>query len=311
MLSALQEYIKQSIDFIAEYNKTHKIDGKGIISSVDLFNEIISFDEPYRNMWQELYGISNEELVSIFQYAQENKPEGVTYVYNEPFLENPERRKAVLEQLQKLNELSPGLIDTIGTQMHIEMTQDTESIRQCFEELGKTGLNVQITEFDMCLPERFMFDEKGGIRSEEELVQIINSRLEKSGITIETVADFKSMKMQEIANVIKETGIDLEGVTYWSTSDTLDHNLERTNRRTFEQGIDRDVAHTRYAGVYSYSEIEQEKGKTPLLKSAIQATETSTRTGETNGQVIAIRREIEQEREQTNSLDENNDNENR
>ena len=112
-------------------------------------------------MWQEIYGISNEELVGVFQYAQENKPEGITYVYNEPFLENPERRKKVLEELRQLNELSPGLIDTIGTQMHIEMTQDTEAIRQCFEDLKDTGVKVQITEFDMCLPERAMFDEKG------------------------------------------------------------------------------------------------------------------------------------------------------
>lgn len=314
VLSELQEYVKQSVNFISEYNKNHQIGGKGIISSVDLFNEMISFDEPYRNMWQELYGISNEELANIFQYAQQNKLEGVTYVYNEPFLENPERRKTVLEQLQQLNELSPGLIDTIGTQMHIEMTQDIESIRQCFEDLGKTGLNVQITEFDMCLPERFMFDEKGNIRSEKELVQIINSKLEKSGITIETVADFKAMKMQEIANVIKETGIDLEGITYWSTSDTLDHNLERTNIKTFEQGLNREVAQTRYAGKYSYSKREQDRESMTsnlFLESAIKATEASTQTEEINGQVIAIRRELEQDREQSNSLDENNGSDNR
>lgn len=249
VLKELQAYVKQSIDFISEYNNTHKIDGKGVISSVDLFNEIISFDKPYRNMWQELYDISNEELVSAFQYAQENKPEGITYVYNEPFLENPERRKTVLEQLKQINKLSPGLIDTIGTQMHIEMTQDIESIRQCFDDLKRAGVKVQITEFDMCLPERFMFDENGKVRSEKELVELINSR---SDITIESIAKFKEMRMKEISKAIEETGIQLEGVTYWSISDTLDHNLERTNRKTFEQGLQRDVASTRYAGLYSF-----------------------------------------------------------
>lgn len=97
VLGELQEYVKKSIDFISKYNDEHKINGKGEICSVDLFNEIISFEEPYRNMWQELYGISNEELVSVFQYALENKPDGVTYVYNEPFLENSERRQVVIE----------------------------------------------------------------------------------------------------------------------------------------------------------------------------------------------------------------------
>ena len=205
-------------------------------------------------MWQELYGISNEELVSIFHYALENKPDGVTYVYNEPFLENSERRQVVIEQLSQINELAPGLIDTIGTQMHIEMTQNIDDIRRCFEDLkrlGQLGIGTQITEFDMCLPERFMFDEKGKIRSEQGLVELINNKMSESGITIGSIAEFKSMRMDEISKAIGETGIQLDGITYWSISDTLDHNLERTNRKTYEQGLRREIAQTRYAGLYS------------------------------------------------------------
>ena len=254
VLVELQEYVKKSIDFISKYNEAHKINGRGTICSVDLFNEIISFDKPYRNMWQELYGISNKELVSIFHYALENKPDGVTYVYNEPFLENSERRQVVIEQLSQINELAPGLIDTIGTQMHIEMTQNIDDIRRCFEDLkrlGQLGIGTQITEFDMCLPERFMFDEKGKIRSEQGLVELINNKMSESGITIGSIAEFKSMRMDEISKAIGETGIQLDGITYWSISDTLDHNLERTNRKTYEQGLRREIAQTRYAGLYS------------------------------------------------------------
>lgn len=260
VLGELQKYVKKSIDFISKYNEEHKINGKGVICSVDLLNEIISFDEPYRNMWQELYGISNEELVSIFQYALENKPDGVTYVYNEPFLENPERRQVVIEQLSRINELAPGLIDTIGTQMHIEMTQNIDDIRQCFEgfkRLEQLGIGTQITEFDMCLPERFMFDENGKIRSEQDLVELINSKISKSGITIGSIAEFKSMRIDEISKAIEETGVQLDGITYWSISDTLDHNLERTNRKTYEQGLQREIAQTRYAGLYSGLERNQ------------------------------------------------------
>lgn len=260
VLGELQKYVKKSIDFISKYNEEHKINGKGVICSVDLLNEIISFDEPYRNMWQELYGISNEELVSIFQYALENKPNGVTYVYNEPFLENPERRQVVIEQLSRINELAPGLIDTIGTQMHIEMTQNIDDIRQCFEgfkRLEQLGIGTQITEFDMCLPERFMFDENGKIRSEQDLVELINSKISKSGISIGSIAEFKSMRMDEISKAIEETGVQLDGITYWSISDTLDHNLERTNRKTYEQGLQREIAQTRYAGLYSGLERNQ------------------------------------------------------
>ena len=262
VLQELQEYVEQSIDFISKYNEKHKIDGKGVITSVDLFNEIISFDSPYRNMWEELHRISNEKLVSVFQYALDNKPEGITYVYNEPFLENPERRQAVLKELKQINSLCPGLIDTIGTQMHIELTQSIEDVRQCFEDLKKSGVNVQITEFDMCVPERLMFDESGKIRSEQEMVDFIN---QKTGMTLGSIAELKKIRMNEISKAIEETGVALEGITYWSISDTLDHNLERTNRKTFEQGLQRDVATTRYAGLYSdfskEKEIEQESNQ--------------------------------------------------
>lgn len=289
VLRELQEYVKKSIDFISKYNETHKINGKGLIRSVDLFNEIISFNEPYKNMWQELYGISNEELVSTFQYALENKPDEVTYVYNEPFLENPERRNAVIKQLSQINELAPGLIDTIGTQMHIEMTQNTDDIRNCFEDLKRLeqlGIGTQITEFDMCLPERFMFDENGKIRSEKDLVEIINSKISKSGITIESIAELKSMRMNEISNAIEETEIQLDGITYWSINDILDHNLERTNRKTYEQGLQRDIANTRYSGLYS----GLERSKT--ISTQILGQETLEEQNETS-----FLDEIEQEQE--------------
>lgn len=281
VLGELQEYVKKSIDFISKYNDEHKINGKGVICSVDLFNEIISFDEPYRNMWQELYGISNEELVSIFQYALENKPDGVTYVYNEPFLENHERRQVVIEQLSRIHELAPGLIDTIGTQMHIEMTQNIDDIRHCFEDLKKLeqlGIGTQITEFDMCLPERFMFDENGRILSEQELVELINSKMSRRGITIGSIAEFKSMRINEISKTIEGTGIQLDGITYWSISDTLDHNLERTNRKTYEQGLRRDIAKTRYAGLYSGLERKQTmmlENKKMYVRKNIESQKTS------------------------------------
>lgn len=289
VLKELQEYVKKSIDFISKYNEEHKINGKGLIRSVDLFNEIISFNEPYKNMWQELYGISNEELVSTFQYALENKPDEVTYVYNEPFLENPERRNAVIKQLSQINELAPGLIDIIGTQMHIEMTQNTDDIRNCFEDLKRLeqlGIGTQITEFDMCLPERFMFDENGKIRSEKDLVEIINSKISKSGITIESIAELKSMRMNEISNAIEETEIQLDGITYWSINDILDHNLERTNRKTYEQGLQRDIANTRYSGLYA----GLERSKT--ISTQILGQETLEEQNETS-----FLDEIEQEQE--------------
>ena len=180
ILVQIRNYVKSSIDFINEYNSNHTITRNGnqepVINAVDLFNEIVTFDEmvydeedkiwrtckldkvtgnykveigknlyrdlkkgeipDYRNSWEIKYGITLEELLSAFKYALDNKPNGVSYLYNEPFMENEKRRKKVLEILDKIDSLSPGLIDTIGTQTHIKITDDTRSIARCFQDLA-------------------------------------------------------------------------------------------------------------------------------------------------------------------------------
>lgn len=271
IISELKSYVKESIDFINQYNKQNQLqNGTPIISSLDLFNEIISFDKlnergkidkengQYKNMWQELYGINLQDLSEIFKYANEHKPDGVTYVYNEPFLENDERRKVVIDTLKEINDSSPNLIDTLGTQMHIEMTQDPDEIKKEFADLKKLqneGFKTQITEFDMCFPESKMFDKDGKLQTQFSAKQIL---------------DYKSKKMDEISQIIANSGIELEGVTYWSISDILDHNLQRTNQNTWKDGLNREVVTTRYAGKYSFATerpilfSEQEIGKATI-----------------------------------------------
>lgn len=325
VLSELKDYIKESVDFINE-NHTYKDENgaeKTLITSVDLFNEIISFDPPYVNRWEQEYGIGLDELLEVFKYALDNKPENVTYVYNEPFLENQERRKAVIDLLKQIQEKPPGLIDTLGSQMHIETSQEISDIEECFRDfktLQDMGFNIQITEFDMCLPESEIFREDG---------------------TLNPISDnVKKEKMTEISRVISESGVELEGLTYWSTTDTLDHNVERTNKKTFlakdfynkftmlkngsikmeellnqpyivgqaekflsiyeqEGGIEkldkiissrqREVITSRLAGLYSDFTREQEIDDHSILNEAIEATETSTRTGIINEQVGTIK----------------------
>lgn len=257
-------------------------------------NEIISFDEPYKNIWEETFGISTEELMEVFQYALDNKPDGVTYVYNEPFLENPERRQAVIKQLAQF---TPGLIDTIGTQMHIEMTQNTVDVRQSFEDFKKLedlGIGTQITEFDMCLPEIVMFDENGKVRSEKDLVNLINNN---NNFTVESIAEFKKMKISEISKAIEETGIHLDGITYWSISDTLDHNLERTNRKTYEQNLSRDIARTRYSGLYSDLEKSKTISTQRLGQETLEEQKDIALLDEIENAQAKQQRDIEKERE--------------
>ena len=219
IMDIIKEYVKQSIDFIKNYNSSHKININGkeepVINAVDLFNEIVSFDKnkqgEYYNIWEQKYGISMPELMSCFEYALVNKPEGVNYLYNEPFLEDDQRRQKVFETLAQT---TPGLIDTLGSQMHITITQDIDSIKRCFADfkrLQDNGMQIQITEFDMCLG-------KG------DVPRVFGPNAD---ISLERVYQEKDKKISEISSVIRESGVRLSGISYWSLTDGIDCNLER------------------------------------------------------------------------------------
>ena len=219
IMDIIKEYVKQSIDFIKNYNSSHKININGkeepVINAVDLFNEIVSFDKnkqgEYYNIWEQKYGISMPELMSCFEYALVNKPEGVNYLYNEPFLEDDQRRQKVFETLAQT---TPGLIDTLGSQMHITITQDIDSIKRCFSDfkrLQDNGMQVQITEFDMCL-------------GRSDVPRVFGSNAD---ISLERVYQEKDKKISEISSVIRESGVRLSGISYWSLTDGIDCNLER------------------------------------------------------------------------------------
>lgn len=219
IMDIIKEYVKQSIDFIKNYNSSHKININGkeepVINAVDLFNEILSFDKnkqgEYYNIWEQKYGISMPELMSCFEYALVNKPEGVNYLYNEPFLEDDQRRQKVFETLAQT---TPGLIDTLGSQMHITITQDIDSIKRCFADfkrLQDNGMQIQITEFDMCL-------------GRSDVPRVFGPNAD---ISLERVYQEKEKKISEISSVIRESGVRLSGISYWSLTDGIDCNLER------------------------------------------------------------------------------------
>ena len=219
IMDIIKEYVKQSIDFIKNYNSSHKININGkeepVINAVDLFNEIVSFDKnkqgEYYNIWEQKYGISMPELMSCFEYALENKPNNVSYLYNEPFLEDDQRRQKVFETLAQT---TPGLIDTLGSQMHITITQDIDSIKRCFADfkrLQDNGMQIQITEFDMCL-------------GRSDVPRVFGPNAD---ISLERVYQEKDKKISEISSVIRESGVRLSGISYWSLTDGIDCNLER------------------------------------------------------------------------------------
>lgn len=237
ILSILEEYVKASIDFVNEYNDTHKVNVNGqevpVINAIDLFNEIISFDKneegEYYNIWESKYGISMQELMSVFEYAKIHKPDGVSYLYNEPFLEDDQRRQKVFETLEIIDSLLPGLIDTLGSQMHITITMPEDKIERCFEAFkvlqDKTGKKIQITEYDMCL-------------GSNEITRVFG---QNADVSLEQVYEFKKLKNDMFTKIIKDSGVVLSGVSYWSLTDGIDCNLERIRTNALSKGQITDI----------------------------------------------------------------------
>ena len=252
----LKKYIKESIDFITQYNQ----ENGNVIVAVDLFNELISFDPmvpcslednslgwrpvqrkdgkyieqgEYKNIWELKYGLTLEDIVEIFDYALVHKPEGVSYLYNEPFLEDSNRREKVISTLEEINALAEDrkhelgiyddemFIDTLGSQMHIVVGQDIQAIEDEFSDfrkLQRDGYGIQITEFDCSLS---YHDAIMGIGNSEQ---------------IESYRRRKGVKLDEISDVIRESGVRLDGVTYWTITDKFDHNLERIRTDLYTDG---------------------------------------------------------------------------
>ena len=235
ILKILTSYVKTTIDFVNEYNSTHRLtDGTPVISAIDLFNEIVSFDKNsqglYENIWESNYGITIKDLCNVFEYAKTHKPQGVSYLYNEPFLEDSERREKVFEVLQSINSTSDGLIDTLGSQMHITFRTSDEQIQECFRDFkllqDSQKMNVQITEFDLSLSER-------------ETLKTIGDNPE---IPYEKVYSMKRDKIDIISTIINSSGIKLNGVSYWSLTDNIDCNLERVRTNLLNKGIISDIS---------------------------------------------------------------------
>ena len=268
IVQILTTYVEKTINFINEYNETHKLeDGTPVINAIDLFNEIISFDPmiydsnskewcpykrigdeykvvldekkgiyrdllpeeipEYKNIWEIKYGITIDDICKVYEYAKKHKPVGVNYLYNEPFLEDDDRRAKVLETLDEIDIKSPDLIDTLGTQMHITIGEDIERIKRCFKDFkdykDRTGKNIQITEFDMSL-------------ASSQIPRVISINGNNPDISLEEIYAYKKQNIELISTQIKESGVKLSGITYWSLTDIIDGNLQRVRSNYLSNG---------------------------------------------------------------------------
>ena len=103
--------------------------------------------------WVKIFG-DNSFIKPAFEYAKRYAPEGTKLYYND-FNEYMDKKDAIVKLTEEIN-ADGHYIDGIGMQSHLNVTNNGEptpypsvgQYRQALEKFSKTGLDIQITEFD-------------------------------------------------------------------------------------------------------------------------------------------------------------------
>jgi endo-1,4-beta-xylanase len=122
---------------------------KGKVKCWDVVNEAIA-DEGGTNilrnsLWLEIIG--PDFIAKAFQYAHEADPDAVLR-YNDYGLENPARRKKLIALIKSLQERNVP-VHAIGSQAHLNVSINFETMDQALTEMATLGLPIHITELDV------------------------------------------------------------------------------------------------------------------------------------------------------------------
>jgi endo-1,4-beta-xylanase len=120
---------------------------KGRIAGWDVVNEALNEDGSLRQSpWMKIIG--PDFIEKAFEYAHEADPAAELH-YNEYSIENEAKLQGVLRLIEKLQ--SEGIhVNVVGVQGHYSMEYPTlDQFDRCLGEIGKLGVKVAITEFDI------------------------------------------------------------------------------------------------------------------------------------------------------------------
>ena len=160
---------------------------KGKFYALDVVNEAFNEDGSLReNIW--LKGIGPEYLELAFKWAHDADPD-VPLFYNDygNEVEN-DKSNAIYNMFKKLREKGVP-ITGIGFQMHtsIEHTLDYKAIEKNINRFNKLGLEVQITELDVKIPEAQKSKEESYFKQAEIYSKMLKMCLGINGCTAFTI----------------------------------------------------------------------------------------------------------------------------
>jgi len=122
---------------------------KGKIKCWDVVNEAIA-DGPSTNvlrnsLWLQIIG--PDFIAKAFEYAHEADPDAILR-YNDYSLENPAKRKKLITLIKSL-QAQKVPVHAIGSQAHLNVSINFDTMDQTLAELATLGLPIHITELDV------------------------------------------------------------------------------------------------------------------------------------------------------------------
>lgn len=214
----LMDYVDATTKFIRDngYSET--------VRSIDVMNEVLnrfpmtgnqpyqyrgditssSLDDNIMAGW--LKHLTIEDLCDVLTVARKNLP-STDFMYNEDNLVDPNKLPLTFEMLNRIQQYEKNhnirLIDSIGTQMHINSNVKNQDVKNMFHQLQKLRLPIEITEFDLK-----MVDGKSGDLQTEIARQL---------------------KINDLYSIFQEEP-NLRGFTIWSKTDSQSFLVALENR---------------------------------------------------------------------------------
>ena len=220
VLKELKTFVEGYLEYLQSHDEV-LYDQSRLINCAEIFNELLGYKtEKYgasetSMVWEAMFGIKIEELLDM---VVGRIPDGVDVMYNETALEEGEPRlKACNDIICRIGARNPGFINIFGNQLHVYDSlfkgSEYEKMEQSAAFLAKVaneyGIRVQITEHDLNINPSLV------------------SNCNKFGISKEYIMLLKRHYQRKLSETLREAGVPLESVDYWSIFDRADHNYRR------------------------------------------------------------------------------------
>lgn len=93
----------------------------------------------------------NNYVLKAFQYAKQADPTVLRFINDYNLEYSRVKTDSIVALVNFINKNVAGLVDGIGTQMHISINSNKDNIDYSFKALAATGLKIKISEMDVAL----------------------------------------------------------------------------------------------------------------------------------------------------------------